>query len=61
MSRTQKISVSVSNVEKRALLALAKLEARNPSETLRELVRRRAEELGVWDPSEDNATEQKAQ
>ncbi len=41
-------STRLNQTESRALEAIAELKARSASETLRELVRREAVELGVW-------------
>ena len=61
MRRNYRIRAAATQAEKKALLAIARLEGRHPSESLRELVRERAQELGVWHPSEDNASGEKAQ
>ena len=50
MKRKHSIRAAATQAEKKALLAIAGLQGRNPSETLRELVRERAQELGVWPP-----------
>jgi len=46
--RTKRATVRFNPIEAQALEAIADLKARSPSETLRELVRREARELGVW-------------
>ena len=48
MERTKMIGARVNETERRALIALARLERRTPSETIRELVRQAAHERGVW-------------
>jgi hypothetical protein len=53
MKRECRIRAAVTKAEQQALLAIARLENRNPSETLRELVRQRAQELGVWRPHKE--------
>ena len=61
MKRECRIRAAATQAEKKALSAIARLDGRSPSECMRELIRDRAKELGVWDPSEDNATGEKAQ
>jgi len=48
VERTKMIGARVNETERRALIALARLERRTPSETIRELVRQAAHERGVW-------------
>lgn len=48
MDRDSRIAARCNKAEKAALHALARIEQRRPSETLRELVRRAAEGAGVW-------------
>jgi len=46
--RTKMIGARVNDAERLALLALARLERRTASETVRELIRQAARERGVW-------------
>ena len=48
MQRDKMITTRCNDTEKRALLLLAELERRTPSETVRELVRQAARERGCW-------------
>ena len=47
--RTTTIDARASVIEREALAAVAKYYRRNPSEQLRELVREKCRELGLWD------------
>jgi len=57
MNRVYRLRARANEQEYRALDRLAQLEARTPSEMLRELVRRAAVEKGVWGEQEANNTE----
>ena len=46
--RDKVIATRCNDTERKALLLLAELERRTPSETIRELVRQAAHERGVW-------------
>ena len=48
MKRDTVIATRCNETERKALAALAKVERRSPSETIRELVRAAAIERGVW-------------
>ena len=48
MARTEMVHTRMTATERRALLLVARQEDRNPSETLRELVRQAARERGLW-------------
>lgn len=48
MRRTEVIRAVASKAEKRALRDIAYREDRTPSDMLRQLVRERAQEMGLW-------------
>jgi hypothetical protein len=52
MLRNEMVVVRCSTPEKRALEGIARIECRNLSEALRELIRRAAEKRGLWPPKE---------
>jgi hypothetical protein len=48
VTRDQSVTVRCTTRERRALCAIADVEGRKLSEVIRELVRERAQRLGVW-------------